>query len=191
VFDDTEVTLAMDGINSIENKDFFWPGIIPTRCAGYPPKGIKKMDSKPLHLRVHNLIQELGAPRVARELNVSEGRVYKYGEDPEESGADIPVRQLRKLFELASADVSRERVQTPVDELVGYFAEPARRRLVRAADLDDLQYVVGKLQGVTGGPLKRLAVIACPDCGDELCRSAEISGQPVFVCRSCGGNKKN
>jgi len=180
----------MDGTNSIENSDFFWPGIIPQRPGSYLPTGIKNRmnhndTGKPLHLRVQNLIVELGIERVARELCVSEGRAYKYGQDPKISGSDIPVRHLRKVIALASADASRERLQTPVDDLVAYFAEPARRRLVRVSDLDDLQCVVGRLQGMTGGALKRLTPIACPDCGDELRVSGELDGQRVYLCRQC------
>lgn len=187
---------------SIEESDFFWPGSIPGRWefipdddSDYTPRGIEIMAvceqgaGKPLYLRVRNLIAEFGAGRAAREMGVSEGRVYKFGQLPEcegGSGADIPVKHLYRLLAAASMDTTRPRLQDCVDDIVDYLAAPAGRRLVRVSDLRDLQMIVGVLQGEGGGVVKRLAVTSCPDCGDQLFRVSEIEGQKVFLCRSCG-----
>ena len=169
----------------------FWGEIISDDDFDYSPRGIKAMETeqvagKPLHLRVQNLIGELGVRRVAQLLGVSEGRVYKYGQDPDVSGADIPLKHLCRLLAAAAADSTQERQQELVTEIIQYFAVPARRRGVRLSDLDGLREFVGVLRGECSGPVKRAAATSCPDCGDQLFRVSEIQGQKVFLCRSCG-----
>lgn len=172
------------------------PEVIPGDISDYTPRVIEIMAvcaegaGKPLYLLMRNLIAEFGAGRAARELGVSEGRVYKFGQMPEAaggSGADIPVKHLYRLLAVASQDTTRPRLQGCVDELVDYLAQAAGRRLVRVSDLRDLQMIVGVLQGERGevSEVRRLAVASC-DCGDHLQRVSDIEGQKVFVCRSCG-----
>lgn len=145
-----EANLTNRAFPSIEESDFFWPGFIPSRLQtisddnfDYSPRGIKAMDQervagKPLHLRVQNLIGELGVKRVAQLLCVSEGRVYKYGQDPDVSGADIPLKHLCRLLGEAAGDATHDRQQELVTEIIQFFAVPARRRVVRLSDIDGL-----------------------------------------------------
>lgn len=192
-----EANFTDRAFRSIEESDFFWPGFIPS-CGkiisddnfDYSPRGIKAMDGqelraagKPLHLRVQNLIGELGVRRVAQVLGVSEGRVYKYGQDPDVSGADIPLKHLCRLLAEAAADTTQERQQELVTEIIQFFAVPARRRVIRMSDLDELAELVGMLRGECRGPVKRPAVVSCPECGDQLRVSGELDGQRVYVCR--------
>jgi len=194
----------MKAENSAENSKIFsvsviggQAGIIPDHDSDYINRGIKKMSDcgKPLYLRVQNLLSELGGGelkegirRAAPALGVSEAMVYKYAQNPDVSGCDIPVKHLTKLLALAVSDGARD--QNPIDEVISFFAMPARRRIVRESALDDLLEVVAVVRGERDGPVKRSVATGCPECGDQLMISGEINGVRQFSCRTCSMGRR-
>lgn len=198
-----EAMIAMTAANSAENSKIFSAGVIggqveviPDHNTDYSNRGIKMGDcGKPLFLRVQNLLTELGGGelkdgvrRAAPALGVSEAMVYKYAQDPAISGCDIPVKHLTKLLARAAIDCTRD--QSPIDQIISFFAMPARRRIVRESALDDLLEVVAVVRGERDGPVKRSVAAGCPECGDQLMISGEINGVRQFSCRTCSMGKR-
>lgn len=137
----------------------------------------------PIYFLVNRMLQELGIEKVAKELQLSTPHVYKFGQNPDESGKDIPIRHLLTLIELAGCEVANQPLQTILDDLIGIFALPARRKFVHTNGLVQLQVAVDSLKN--GKDIK--PTVPCPNCGDENFFRRQENGITIEVCRTCFG----
>jgi len=135
---------------------------------------------RPLHLAVQELTRELGGPSaVARRIGISEGHVYRYGQDPNGSGKDIPLRSLMELL-AATADAPLNlKYRTLAREIAAYITSPAGLHLRTENALEELRYVIDLLEQRAGLP-PAVKPYHCPECGEQLKVEAFVSGVPVF-----------
>jgi hypothetical protein len=142
---------------------------------------------RPLHLIIQDLSRELTIELSSRAMGVSEGRAYKYGEDPEISGEPIPLTRLLRLIALAAGD-SRARVQQLVDELLGHFT-PANRKIIHTERIARLEEDLRAL--LSGGHAEfrpQETLLVCNDCQEPLQVIASRNGTVRYVCRGCMGH---
>lgn len=141
---------------------------------------------RPMFLVIQDATRELGgAEKLAAQLGVSPGHVYKYGEDPNESGKDIPVRHLITIVALTANASTKPVLQELCNELLAHFTAPARRRVVSDQAIEDLEYAVKALRDDTSRPVQ--SITACPECRGKLRLVAQINGVAIFECPSCHG----
>jgi hypothetical protein len=139
---------------------------------------------RPPYLIIQDLIRELTVSLVARTLGVSEGRVYKYGEDPEVSGEAIPLSRLLRLISLAASD-PRPRVQQLLDELLGQFV-PGSRKIIHTERLARIEEDLRSL--LSGGYIEfrpQETLLVCNECREPLQVIAGGDGTMRYVCRGC------
>jgi len=131
-----------------------------------------------MFLAVQDLTASLGGPRaVSRKLGVSEGHVYKYGQDPDVSGKDIPLRHLLDL--LAESIIAPVTAGMIAREIVDNFANRAGLSL-RTADLaTEVRYVLDLVERRTGLPARQQV---CPECHKPLRLESMINDVPVYRC---------
>jgi len=138
---------------------------------------------------INGMISELGAEKISKEFGVSLPAVYKYGEDPDQSGKDIPVKHLFSLIALAADEKSNQTLQAILDELLNYFANPARRRVVREEGIRELELALSALKHANG---KSPQIERCPDCfGPMRLEGKTSSGILIYRCITCGGMGKD
>lgn len=138
---------------------------------------------RPFYLIINSMLSELGVDRVAKELGVSTAMAYKYGQDPDESGKEIPTKHLISLLTLGGDTIHIDSLQTDIDDALSYFTRPVRRKVVTDALLNDLDRLVGVLR--EGGQWKPKSVtVTCPQCTNEMFLIKSDQG-PVYVCRDC------
>lgn len=141
---------------------------------------------RPLYLVIQDINSELGVARVARALGLSEGAVYKAGQDPDGSGKPFSLERLGQLICFIDADVSPA-AQRLLDELLSHIVPQSRLVIHRDA--------VGRLSAevkalMTGGRAEYAAqetLLICNDCGDPLQVIAAADGKLRYVCRGCRG----
>jgi len=141
---------------------------------------------RPIFLVINSMVFELGMDRVAGSFGVSGAMVYKYGEDPDESGKDIPLRHLIKLLELSGLAPHNYKLQNDLDELLSHFAIPAKRRIIREDGILDLETAVHALKGLTNGRRYEGSSL-CPTCGNPLTIISKDRATLVYSCRTCLG----
>src|SRR3990172_6831 len=118
---------------------------------------------KPLFLIVNSMLSEISVERAAKEMGVSGSHAYKFCQDTQESGQTIPVEHLFKLIRLAASEDTNKRLQQILDELLAYFAAPARRKVVHEGAILDLEEALKILKnGSTKEEKERVA--HCPEC---------------------------
>lgn len=139
---------------------------------------------RPLHLAVQELTRELGGPAVvARRIGVSEGHVYRYGQDPNVSGKDIPLRALMELMAATADAPLNQKYRQIAREILSFISSPAGIELRIENAVEELRYVLGLLEQRAGLPAQ-IKPYHCPECGEQLKIEAFVSGVPVFSkCR--------
>jgi hypothetical protein len=133
---------------------------------------------RPIFLAVQDLTASLGGPRaVARKLGVSEGHVYKYGQDPDQSGKDIPLRHLLDL--LAESIIAPVTAGAVAREIVDNFANRAGLSLRTDNAATEVRYVLDLLERRAAMPAR---MQTCPQCHKPLRLESMINDVPIYRC---------
>ena len=142
---------------------------------------------KPLYLMINEIVTTLGAEKVAGRLGVSPSCVYRFGQPPEASGKDIPVKHLFNLIAQAASEETNKRLQQILDELLAFFAAPARRKVVREGAILELEEALKILKnGSTKEEKER--VVHCPECFASMrVEGRTTNGLTIYRCLVCGG----